>query len=49
MDYIRANGSPATFVGLFSALGREDFYKKFGFIVRPSQTLGPGMVFRPEK
>jgi len=46
MDYIRANGSPATFVGLFSALGREDFYKKFGFIeskpnARPRHGFSP--------
>lgn len=29
---------------LMCAKGREDFYKKFDFIARPTDTLGPGMI-----
>jgi len=30
-------------VGLFAAKGKEDFYKKFGFYVRPNENRGAGM------
>ncbi len=29
---------------LMCAKGREEFYKKFDFIARPTQNLGPGMI-----
>ena len=29
---------------LMCAVGRESFYKKYGFIARPTDKLGPGMV-----
>lgn len=29
---------------LMCAKGREEFYKKFNFIARPTETLGPGMI-----
>lgn len=29
---------------LMSAKGREDFYKKHGFLARPTDQLGPGMI-----
>ncbi len=29
---------------LMCAKGREDFYKKFDFIARPTDRLGPGMI-----
>lgn len=29
---------------LMCAKGREDFYKKFNFIARPTDSLGPGMI-----
>ncbi len=29
---------------LMCAKGREDFYKKHGFIARPTEKLGPGMI-----
>lgn len=29
---------------LMCAKGREEFYKKFDFIARPTQMLGPGMI-----
>jgi GNAT superfamily N-acetyltransferase len=49
MEYIETHASPATFVGLFSAMGRHTFYEKFGFIVRPNENMGPGMLFFPKK
>ncbi len=45
MEYVETTASPETFVGLFSAFGRDKFYEKFGFIVRPNESLGPGMMF----
>jgi len=32
------------FVGLMAAKGREGFYKQFGFIERPNESMGAGMV-----
>lgn len=29
---------------LMCAVGREEFYKKYGFIARPTEKLGPGMI-----
>ena len=29
---------------LMCAKGREEFYKKHGFIARPTEDLGPGMI-----
>lgn len=29
---------------LMCAKGREEFYKKYGFIARPTENLGPGMI-----
>lgn len=31
-------------IGLMSVKGREPFYEKYGFIDRPNETLGAGMV-----
>ncbi|NLU42142.1 MAG: hypothetical protein GXX08_08050 [Firmicutes bacterium] len=31
--------------GLFAALGRHPFYERFGFVARPTDELGPGMVY----
>jgi len=31
------------FVNLMSAKGREHFYEKFGFEIRPNDNLGAGM------
>ena len=32
------------FVGLMAAKGKEGFYKQFGFIERPNESMGAGMV-----
>ena len=42
-DHIQESASPRCFVGLFSARGRESFYKRFGFFTRPNEKLGAGM------
>lgn len=47
MQEIAECAPPGCFVGLFSAVGLESFYQKFGFIVRPTDRLGAGMVFYP--
>ena len=43
--YISENAMPNTYVtvGLFSAKGKESFYEKFGFYIRPNENRGAGM------
>ena len=45
IDYIKDNAIPNTYVtaGLFSAKGKESFYEKFGFYIRPNENRGAGM------
>ncbi len=45
MDFIHEQLKPGYkfMVSLCSAKGKEEFYKKFGFIVRPNDDVGPGM------
>lgn len=43
MEYIKQNYVKGTMIGLMAAKGKEDFYKKFGFIDRPNDVYGPGM------
>ena len=44
MEYIKQNYVKGTMIGLMVAKGKEDFYKKFGFIDRPNDVYGPGML-----
>jgi len=44
MDYVKANYCKGTYVGLMASLGRETFYKRFGFIERPNDKCGAGMI-----
>ncbi|WP_253287331.1 hypothetical protein [Clostridium bornimense] len=46
MDYIYNNSlsDTKTTIGLMAAKGKEEFYKKFGFIERPNDHQGPGMI-----
>lgn len=46
IEYVRELQLPDTqmMLDLMCALGREDFYKKYGFISRPNEKLGPGMI-----
>ena len=45
IDLILKRAAPGASIGLMSALGKEDFYRKFGFIGRPEEgrDLGAGM------
>jgi GNAT superfamily N-acetyltransferase len=44
MAYIRAHASHNTIVGLMAAHGKEAFYTRYGFTVRPTEQLGSGMT-----
>ena len=48
ISHIRERGMPDTnmAVGLFSAKGKEEFYTKLGFVVRPNENRGAGMEMR---
>ena len=45
-EFVINEGYPGTMMmfDLMCARGRERFYKKHGFIARPTETLGPGMI-----
>jgi ribosomal protein S18 acetylase RimI-like enzyme len=45
-DFVMRLGYPGTtmMLCLMCAKGREEFYKKYGFIARPTDDLGPGMI-----
>ena len=46
IDYVEELRLPDTqiMLDLMCAVGRENFYKKYGFISRPTERLGPGMI-----
>ena len=44
MNYINARSVKNTMIGLMCSKGREPFYKNFGFIERPNEKFGAGMV-----
>ncbi|MCI9617424.1 MAG: GNAT family N-acetyltransferase [Eubacterium sp.] len=46
IDYVKKLKLPDTeiMLDLMCAVGREEFYKKYGFIARPTEKLGPGMI-----
>lgn len=44
MIYISKNAGSGAIVGLMSAKGKEEFYKKFGFWQRPNDNFGHGMM-----
>ena len=41
-EYKKVNPDIRTYLG--AAKGREGFYEKFGFISRPTEDLGAGMI-----
>lgn len=45
-EFVKREGIPGTTMmfDLMCAKGREEFYKKHGFIARPTDELGPGMI-----
>ncbi|MFC7679067.1 GNAT family N-acetyltransferase [Paenibacillus sp. GCM10028914] len=44
MEYIEGKACKNAYVGLMSTPNKEGFYKKFGFIQRPNEEFGHGMV-----
>jgi ribosomal protein S18 acetylase RimI-like enzyme len=44
MTYIREHAHQNTIVGLMAAKGKEPFYEKYGFVTRPTDSLGSGMT-----
>lgn len=46
IDYVKASNPKGNeiMLCLMCAKGREAFYDKFGFIARPTDCLGPGMI-----
>ena len=44
--YVEELTEPGTemMLDLMCAKGREEFYQKFGFLARPTEGLGPGMI-----
>jgi ribosomal protein S18 acetylase RimI-like enzyme len=44
MEYIRLHASENTVIGLMAAKGKEPFYERYGFTVRPNDKLGSGMT-----
>jgi len=43
MEYIELHKKPNLFVGLMAAKGKEEFYRRIGFIERPAENYGSGM------
>lgn len=49
-DYIHAHAFPFSDVGGMAARGQESFYKRFGCLVRPNETMGAGISYQvPER
>lgn len=46
MEYINRHARHGAFVGLFAAKGMETWYTKYGFISRPNDDMGCGMMFQ---
>ena len=44
MNYMDENACNGAVVGLMSAKGKEQFYQKFGFWIRPNEHFGNGMM-----
>jgi GNAT superfamily N-acetyltransferase len=44
MNYIEPIGEKNTTTGLMCAKGKEKFYSDFGFIIRPNEKFGAGMI-----
>jgi ribosomal protein S18 acetylase RimI-like enzyme len=44
LTYIEGHSGTHSNIGLMCSQGREPFYRKFGFIERPNNRLGAGMI-----
>jgi ribosomal protein S18 acetylase RimI-like enzyme len=42
-NYLSVAAKKGSTIGLFAAKGKEAFYTRYGYMVRPSNTLGNGM------
>jgi len=42
--YLKKQCVERAIIGLMAAKGKERFYKKYGFIERPNDNLGAGMI-----
>lgn len=49
LSYIDEVACDQAYIGLMSTKGKEPFYKSFGFIERPNNHLGSGMVMFYDK
>lgn len=49
LNIIQKNARPNAVIGLMSAKGTEKFYEKLGFVQRPNNTMGSGMVLLNDK
>lgn len=43
-EYLKGNAAEYAYIALMAAKGKEAFYEKFGFILRPNESLGAGMI-----
>ena len=44
MEYIRTHANNNSVIGLMAAKGKEPFYTRYGFTIRPDDRLGSGMT-----
>jgi len=44
MEYVRTHASDNTGIGLMAAKGKEPFYTRYGFTIRPDDKAGSGMT-----
>lgn len=52
IEYLKNTATKEAYIGLMSKKGKEEFYENFGFIKRPNDIMGNGMViphFEPKK
>lgn len=49
LNYIKENAVNNAYIGLMASKGSESFYEKFGFIKRPNNNFGSGMIKYYEK
>lgn len=49
LQYIDFKGCDKAYIGLMSTPGKESFYRKYGFIERPNEDYGHGMIKFLEK
>jgi len=42
-SYLKLHAMPGATIALLAAKGKEGFYQRYGYLTRPSETLGMGM------